>query len=285
MRRFRCLPFVAGSALGAWMGLVACSGGNPRPDADPDSTDAMADSVAHLPEASRPAPDATDDAFVPYDGSAEPVVCTEQPCAVELVAGSHHFCARLADGTVQCWGDDARGKLGGGPGDDAGALGPVKVVGLEGITQLSAAGETTCARSFTGEVRCWGSNASGLLGLQASPALVDSDSHSTPATVALTRAASRVDVGLASACALVDGELWCWGSNGTQQLARSGSDAVGGPAPRTWARIAFSGPARRRRRAMASPPKACCSIGGPSKAVRRRSRWTASPRVCPRFRP
>src|SRR4051812_7572851 len=39
------------------------------------------------------------DARPPFDPAAEPVVCTADPCAVELVAGAQHFCARMSDGT------------------------------------------------------------------------------------------------------------------------------------------------------------------------------------------
>jgi Regulator of chromosome condensation (RCC1) repeat len=140
----------------------------------------------------------------PFDPTDEPVTCATTPCAVEIVAGEKHFCARMSDGTVRCWGGSA---------SDAG----VHAVDIANATQISAAGGTTCALVADGSVACWGRNDKGQLGIGD----VDTDVHPTPSTVALESAARRVDVGPSSACAvLVSGEVWCWGDNSRKQLAR-----------------------------------------------------------------
>ena len=51
------------------------------------------------------------------------MVCQVTPCAVQLAAGDAHFCARMNDGTVRCWGDDKAGALGRGDPQDAGGAG------------------------------------------------------------------------------------------------------------------------------------------------------------------
>lgn len=248
MIRIRSLPFLSLTVACATFTLVvvACSNSSEGqasfPGDDPDSSPA-----ANLPEAAAPgdagaAPDAAKDAKPPFDPADEPVICTANPCAVQLAAGEFHVCARMSDGTARCWGDDSKGALGGGDPSDAGAgdagdggdAGFVvgSVVGLGGITQLSAGGTTTCARLGDGGVQCWGGNNKGQLGLQASPAaaLSDGNAHRTPAPVAITGSATRVDVGQESLCALLaSGELWCWGNNAQRQLARSETAAIGGP--------------------------------------------------------
>jgi len=189
--------------------------GSPSPD-DRDAGDLDAGDAD-------PAPD--------YDASDELVVCSGTPCATQLAAGANHFCALLSDGTVRCWGHDHRGALGRGQldGSDAG-VGPRPVVGMANATQISAApaGSTTCARTADGDVRCWGDNSSGQLGLapppDSDPYVLDSDDHTRPTKVSLSVSAARVDVGQYTACAIgADDKVYCWGLNDSRQLARPAS--------------------------------------------------------------
>ncbi|MDB4945692.1 MAG: hypothetical protein JWP97_5226 [Labilithrix sp.] len=198
------------------------------PERAPFVSEPAEDAQASLPDAARADGGAEPDAKMPFDPADEPVTCAGSPCVVQLVAGSDHFCARLVDGTVRCWGRDEGGALGaaadGGAADggtsEAGA--PVRAVaGLAGVTQLSAAGATTCALGADGRVLCWGSNVHGQLGLAVSPAIADEDAHRVPKPVALPGKAVRVDVGPTSACAVLEGgAVWCWGSDDQLQLAR-----------------------------------------------------------------
>lgn len=251
--RIRSLVYGLGvSALSA-AAVLACGedGGSTErgfdvPDGAPD--------VAVLPEGAAPdgAPPPRDAGIDrgPFDPADEPVTCASAttPCAKEIVAGSNHFCARMSDGTARCWGDDSFGALGagrapGGPkdkpdpdagdGGDGGTPSNAKTVtGLANVTQLSAAGSTTCARVTDGTVYCWGYNGNGQLGL-SSKASWDENAHDVPAAVALTGAATRVDVGDTGACAvLATGAVWCWGNDENQQMARgSVNQFVVGPGP------------------------------------------------------
>jgi alpha-tubulin suppressor-like RCC1 family protein len=72
---------------------------------------------------------------------------------VEL-ALSAHACARHADGTVSCWGENITGEIGDGSTTPRSA--PVPVVGLTNATQISTATGRTCALRSTGAPVCWG---------------------------------------------------------------------------------------------------------------------------------
>ncbi len=223
------------------LALAACGDDGSGPDVAPP--DAGSD-VTSEPETSTDAsvrPDA--DARAPFDPADEPVTCTSTPCAVQIVAGDDHFCTRMSDGTVRCWGSDNFGALGRGgepgeddPGPDAG-WSVSAVAGLSGVTQLSAAGATTCARveepSAPGEpkIMCWGSNEYGQLGL-GGDGVADFDPHPAPEPVSLARdlGALRVDVGHRSACVVApSGDAVCWGSNEQLQLGRESLELILGP--------------------------------------------------------
>lgn len=225
---------LACTAASAGIGLAACSSEEER-----TSFGLRDDAEAPAPEASLP-PNASDagiseasspDAKPPFDASDATVVCAQKPCAVELVAGTAHFCARMDDGTIRCWGDNTRGSLGGGE-DVAMDIGiaPVAVLGVSNATQISAAAGTTCARLADGKVTCWGDNASGQLGLTKAPATSDFEPHASPSPAAIDVLASRVDVGERSVCAVgQDGKLLCWGANDKKQLARAEGEPLLGP--------------------------------------------------------
>ncbi len=184
------------------------------------------DSAANLPDAGDGADtrfDAGKEPRPPFDPADEPVVCSSDAgaCAVELVAGRNHFCARMSDGTVRCWGDERFGAVGQRPAGSAEHA--VRSVGsLVGVTQLSAAGSTTCARLDDGTVSCWGDNRAGQLALPS-----DALEHPVPSMVALKEAALRVDVGPRVVCAsLASGKPWCWGDNQQMQLTTPSSGVL-----------------------------------------------------------
>jgi len=242
---------VATSSAGACVALAvlaACSDDPARDTFDPPDTGADA---VNLPDGATVDTGPAVDARPPFDPAEEAVTCTATPCATQLVAGSDHFCVRLQNGTVQCWGSDAYGALGAAAptGDagtkdsgakdagDAGDAAPPPatriVSGLTTVAQLSAAGSTTCARLEDGTVKCWGANVNGELGLAVNPPVFDEDPHPTPKNVALPNTATRIDVGHGSACALLStGSVACWGKDDQVQLARAtdgGVEMVRGP--------------------------------------------------------
>jgi alpha-tubulin suppressor-like RCC1 family protein len=69
-----------------------------------------------------------------------------------------------------------------------------------------------CFLIENGEVYCFGPNSQGQLG---QPNLDPAGSYE-PVRVALPGPATKVEAGNDRACALVNGEVWCWGDNGGQ---------------------------------------------------------------------
>jgi Regulator of chromosome condensation (RCC1) repeat len=218
------------AAASAMLVTAACS--SDREPSVMTEADGGATDASPLPTSEAGDVTAAPDARPPFDPTPEPVVCTADPCAVELVAGAQHFCARMSDGTVRCWGDDVWGQLGHGDGPtsaDAGAIPPV--VNLSNVVELSATGHVTCARLADGSVSCWGWNIVGELGLSTDDGMNDYDRHPTPTPVALGDAiATRIEVGHFSACAATTtGKLLCWGNGWNQKLARPVVDRVRAP--------------------------------------------------------
>jgi alpha-tubulin suppressor-like RCC1 family protein len=104
--------------------------------------------------------------------SASATLCSrdDEGIAYCRTYGLDHTCARLADGTVWCWGLGARGELGDGAFHPAGSAVPVQVMGVSGATALLAGGAHSCARTDAAGWLCWGDNAYGQL-LDGEPAV------------------------------------------------------------------------------------------------------------------
>ena len=87
----------------------------------------------------------------------------------EVSPGYIHTCARTTDGVLACWGNDGAGSVGSDI-DSGDRLVPtaVAIAGtpLDGasIAQVVAGGYTSCARTTTGAVSCWGHSWDGELG-------------------------------------------------------------------------------------------------------------------------
>src|SRR5262249_16263395 len=128
----------------------------------------------------------------------------------------YHSCARMADGTVKCWGANGLGELGDGTTTDR-AL-PTTVPGLAGVAQLALGGQHSCARLDDGTVKCWGGNFSGELGDGTTTA--KSKPTAVPGLTGVAKLALGGSAGVsAHSCALMnDGTVKCWGYNGHGQL-------------------------------------------------------------------
>jgi alpha-tubulin suppressor-like RCC1 family protein len=86
----------------------------------------------------------------------------------QLTTGAFHACVRLNSGQARCWGQNSEGQL--GNGGFANSNGPTVVKNIPGVsflpkvTQVSAGGNTTCARLANSQARCWGAGEDGQLG-------------------------------------------------------------------------------------------------------------------------
>lgn len=131
-----------------------------------------------------------------------------------IAAGGNHTCALKQDGSMVCWGANARGQLGARLDGDQPR--PVEVQGLSGIEQIGAGFEHTCARA-AGLIFCWGSNAAGQLGTSTV------ERQTTPTTVSgLDGKVMKMSVGYNHTCALLENsQVRCWGTNANGQLGVS----------------------------------------------------------------
>jgi alpha-tubulin suppressor-like RCC1 family protein len=104
--------------------------------------------------------------------SLKPTVVPGLSNVVELSLGSYHSCARLADRTIRCWGDNSRAELGfvttetctWGGSPVGCSTSPKAVPNLAGVAQVASGMFYTCARLDDGTARCWGNNSEGQLG-------------------------------------------------------------------------------------------------------------------------
>lgn len=83
--------------------------------------------------------------------------------ALHVSAGNFHTCALMADGNVQCWGNNTKGEL--GNGTTTSSLSPITVIGVpEGFTKIETGNYLSCGITTLGAVKCWGGRTSGQLG-------------------------------------------------------------------------------------------------------------------------
>ncbi len=158
--------------------------------------------------------------------------------STQVTAGGHHTCAVLDDQSVKCWGDNFDGQLGlghrrdigDGPGEMGDALPAVSLGAGRRALEVCAGEYHTCARLGGGEVKCWGYNDYGQLGLGHQSRIGDQPGEMGDAlpTVSLGagRSATTLSCGRWHTCAILDdGTVKCWGSNSYGQLGLG--DGVG----------------------------------------------------------
>lgn len=141
--------------------------------------------------------------------------------AQQVSTGDRHTCALTTNGALKCWGWNAYGTLGNGEVWDSDK--PVDVVGMDnGVTQISAGSEHTCALIEGNAVKCWGSNVSGQLGNGNYG--VNATSTVPVEVSGLDSGVQAINVGYGHTCALIaDGKVKCWGDNVFGQLGNGGA--------------------------------------------------------------
>jgi len=146
-----------------------------------------------------------------FDAAVREVSCESSSCAIALTRptrpgglspgwSAQSFCALLHDRTVACWGANSYGQLGNGLDDGRPSVIPQRVVGLSDVVSLSG----SCALDKDGSAWCWGA------GRNLEETLT---SHAWSPVKLPIPAATRLGMSEYNACALIEGELQCWGTN------------------------------------------------------------------------
>ncbi|MDI3290533.1 hypothetical protein [Polyangium sp. 15x6] len=145
---------------------------------------------------------------------ASPVTVSGLSDAIAIDAGAYSTCALRATGKVVCWGDDWLGQLGNGS-PSANQDEPVEVSGIDDAVKMVRGQNHGCALLSSGDVKCWGANNYGQLGL-------GSGSASFVYSAELVSSISDiVDIGAGGnhTCAIrSDNAVFCWGLNDSRQL-------------------------------------------------------------------
>jgi alpha-tubulin suppressor-like RCC1 family protein len=200
--------------------------------------------------------------------------------ATLLAVGPNHACAILEDNRLKCWGSNGAGQLGLGDiaarGDQLNEMGtalPAVNLGTGRTAKaVSLGGSHSCAWLDNNQIKCWGSNASGVLGLSvghglpANSALGDASGEMGDAlpTVSLGagRTARSVVATSFSTCAVLDTQqLKCWGQNVDAALGL-GDAANRGDAPNEMGDFLptlFFGPGRQVK-SLAGTTHACALL-------------------------
>jgi hypothetical protein len=160
--------------------------------------------------------------------------------ALQLALGLSHTCARLDDGSIKCWGDNGSGQLGLGdtqvrgglPGQMGASLPAIDLGPGRLALQVAAASAFTCARLDNNTVKCWGNNATGLLGVGDTQARGDGPGEMGANLPAIDLGPGRLGLHVAASvehtCARLDnGSIKCWGFNGNGCLGLGDTQSRG----------------------------------------------------------
>jgi alpha-tubulin suppressor-like RCC1 family protein len=156
-----------------------------------------------------------------------PVAVAGLTNVIQLSGTRDAFCALVADGTVQCWGDNDYYQFGTGDSNDRET--PVVVPGIANAVKVIAGYYNVCALIADGSVKCLGDNDSGQLGDPAVSSGVDSQ---TAVTVVGLAGATDLSGTREHFCAIVAaGAVKCWGSNWDGELGNGDSTLTSQPSP------------------------------------------------------
>jgi alpha-tubulin suppressor-like RCC1 family protein len=161
--------------------------------------------------------------------------------ATAISVGAFFTCAILDGGQVKCWGTNRYGELGigdnasrgGAPGQMGDNLPTVDLGSCRTARAVSAGGwGHVCAILDDGQVKCWGTNQEGELGLGDNRNRGDQPGQMGDALPAVRLGTGRTAVAISTGefhtCALLDnGKVKCWGENAAGDLGLGDSFSRG----------------------------------------------------------
>ncbi len=150
-----------------------------------------------------------------------------------IAARSYEACA-VAGGAVMCWGENNFGQLGNGTTTNSSiavtvASGPSPGTPLSGAVGVSVGGNHACALMSSGSVECWGLDQFSQLGDDPGTGAPLYQEYAVEAAGVV--GATGLVAGGSHTCAIVSqGQISCWGLNGSGQLG-TGSVSTDGEDP------------------------------------------------------
>jgi len=168
-----------------------------------------------------------------------------RPTVLQIAGATYayHWCGLLSSGAVKCWGNNAYGQLGLGDvnnrGDAAGEMGdalPAVDLGTGRTAKAVAVGSNfSCAILDNNNVKCWGGNGGGQLGLAGYGHRGDNAGEmgdNLPVVdLGTGRTVKAIAAGSSYVCAVLDNNaVKCWGANSYGQLG-VGDTTDRGPTP------------------------------------------------------
>lgn len=137
----------------------------------------------------------------------------------QLVAAGSWVCARHDDATVTCWGGDvSRGMI---------FTSPTRVENLTDAAELFAGGEGVCAHRASGAVACWG-----WIAVRSDD--IPDFERIVAQPVPWLDGATQISFNDSFGCALVRGDVVCWGDNTSGQLGDGTLDRRDTAKPVRW---------------------------------------------------
>ena len=139
----------------------------------------------------------------------------------EITAGYAHVCA-LTAGTANCWGSNGNGQLGNSTFENSNVPTSVTTKGVldgKSVTAISNFSQNTCVVA-NGAAYCWGEGSVGQLGNGGYQNFTTPVAVSTSGVLA-GKTVTAISVGYRYACAIANGDVYCWGYNFQGQLGNS----------------------------------------------------------------
>ena len=144
--------------------------------------------------------------------------------AKAISVGNDHACAILDNDKVKCWGRNSHGQLGlgdtkdrGGATAEMGDALPYVEIGNQTAKAVSAGDSYTCVILNNDQVKCWGLNNYGQLGLRHTRVINQPQNQSI--SLGANRKAKAISAGSFHTCVILDeNSLKCWGRNDSGQL-------------------------------------------------------------------
>ncbi len=163
---------------------------------------------------------------------------------IDAAASKNSRCVAFNNGQVKCWGNNSAGQLGleligtNSKGDNPSEMGanlPFVDLGTGfNVAELTGGENFFCARSTQGDIKCWGENIYGQLGLgdTANRGINSGDMGNSLPIVNLggARKALKISAGSSHICALsTDDSFQCWGDNQYGQIGQGATPNLTSP--------------------------------------------------------